>query len=41
MIFFPLWFLQFIVIGGLVLCGTGAAALIVFLLIDSKEKRIW
>jgi hypothetical protein len=38
---FPIWFVQLIVIGGLVLCGTGAAALIVFLISDSKQKRIW
>lgn len=38
---FPVWFLQAIVIGGLVLCGSGATALIVFLFLDSKEKRIW
>jgi hypothetical protein len=41
MILFPVWFLQFIVIGGLLLCGTGAAALIIFLILDTKEKRIW
>jgi hypothetical protein len=38
---FPVWFLQFIVIGGLVLCSAGAAALIAFLVIDSRDKQIW
>lgn len=38
---FSVWFLQFIVIGGLVLCGAGAAALIVFLILDSKNKQVW
>ena len=38
---FPLWLLQILVIGGLVLCGTGAAALIGFLILDSKNKKIW
>jgi hypothetical protein len=33
--------LTILVVGGLVLCGTGAAALIVLLLLDSKNKRIW
>ena len=38
---FPVWFLQLIVIGGLALCGAGAAALIVFLVLDRKENEIW
>lgn len=38
---FPVWFLQFIVIGGLTLCGVGAAALILFWAIDFKKNRIW
>ncbi len=38
---FPLWLLQTLVIGGLVLCGIGAAALIVFLVLDLKGKKIW
>ena len=38
---FPLWFLQTIVIGGLILCSLGVVTLIVFLVIDSKEKQIW
>jgi hypothetical protein len=38
---FPVWFVQFIVIGGLALCIAGAAALIVFLVIDLKDKQIW
>ncbi len=37
---FPLWFLELIVVGGLTLCGVGAAALIVFWILDFKEKRI-
>ena len=37
---FPVWFLQFLVIGGLVLCGAGAAALIIFL-VRLQEERIW
>ena len=41
MIQFPLWFLQLIVIGGLVLCGVGAAALVTFFLIDKKQNKIW
>lgn len=38
---FPVWFLELIVIGGLALCSAGAAALIVFLVIDLKENEIW
>lgn len=41
MVIFPLWLLKCLVIGGLVLCGAGAAALIVFLVFDSRHKRIW
>lgn len=38
---FPLWFLQVVVIGGLLLCGLGIVTLLVFLVLDSKDKRIW
>ena len=38
---FPVWFLQFIIFGGVVLCGLGAVTLIVFLILDMKDKRIW
>jgi hypothetical protein len=38
---FPLWLLQFLVIGGVVLCATGVVALIAMLIIDSLRKRIW
>jgi len=38
---FPLWFFKLLIIGGLVLCGAGAAALIVFLILDLRAKRIW
>jgi hypothetical protein len=41
MLLFPIWFFKLLIIGGLVLCGMGAAALIVFLLFDSRAKRIW
>lgn len=41
MVIFPLWLLKTLVIGGLVLCGAGAAALILFLIADSRQKRIW
>ena len=38
---FPVWFLQFIVIGGITLCSLGVVALLVFLVIDTKDKTIW
>lgn len=38
---FPLWFLQVVVIGGLLLCSLGIVTLLVFLVLDSKDKRIW
>lgn len=38
---FPLWFLQVVVIGGLLMCGLGIVTLLVFLVLDSKDKRIW
>lgn len=38
---FSLLFLQVLVIGGLMLCGIGVAALIVLLVFDSRDKRIW
>ena len=41
MLIFPLWLLKILVIGGLVLCGAGAAALVVFWWMDLKNKQIW
>lgn len=41
MLIFPLWLFKLLIIGGLVLCGMGAAALILLLLIDTRAKRIW
>ncbi len=38
---FPLWLLQALVIGGLILCAAGVITLIIFLLFDSKNKNIW
>jgi hypothetical protein len=38
---FPIWFLELIVYGGLLLCGLGAVALVVFLIFDSQKKQIW
>jgi len=38
---FPLWFLQLLVVGGLVLCGIGVLMLIAFLIVDSKDRQIW
>lgn len=38
---FPLWLLQGLVIGSLVLCGAGALMLVIFLIIDSADKKIW
>jgi hypothetical protein len=38
---FPLWLLQFLVIGALVLCAIGVVALIAFLVIDSRDQQIW
>ena len=38
---FPLWFLQVVVVGGLLMCGLGIVTLLVFLVLDSKDKRIW
>lgn len=38
---FPVWFLQLMVIGGTILCTVGAIALLVFLLVDKKDKQIW
>lgn len=38
---FPLWLLQFLVIGALALVCLGVAALIVFLVIDSRDRKIW
>jgi hypothetical protein len=41
MLIFPLWLLQLLIIGGLVLCVAGAAALILFLILDSRDHQIW
>jgi len=38
---FPIWFVKAIVLGGLVLCAFGVAVLVLFLLSDSRKKRIW
>ena len=38
---FPLWFLQFLVIGALVLVCLGVAALVVFLIVDSRDRKVW
>lgn len=38
---FPLWLFQWLVIGGLVMCCAGVTVLVVFLISDSKQKRIW
>ncbi|QDS93167.1 hypothetical protein FF011L_19240 [Roseimaritima multifibrata] len=38
---FPLWLLQVLVIGGLTLCCVGIVLLIIFLVIDSKDRQIW
>jgi len=38
---FPLWLLQFLVIGALVLAGIGVVALVIFLIIDSRDQQIW
>lgn len=38
---FPLWLLQILVIGALVLACIGVAVLIIFLLIDSRDQQIW
>jgi len=41
MLIFPVWFLNIMVLGGLVLCVAGVAALVGFLIVDSRQKRIW
>lgn len=38
---FPLWLLQTLVIGSIAMCIAGAAMLVVFLFVDSKENKIW
>ncbi len=38
---FPLWFLQLMVIGGIILCSIGALALLAFLILDKKDNQIW
>lgn len=41
MTLFPLWLLKVLVFGGLIMCSAGVVLLIVFLVIDTKQKRIW
>ena len=41
MLVFPVWLLQILIIGGLVLCGAGAAALVIFLIVDKRSNQIW
>lgn len=41
MTMFPLWVLQTLVFGALALCCLGIATLIVFLIIDSRDRQIW
>jgi hypothetical protein len=41
MLLFPVWLLQILIIGGLVLCGAGAVALLIFLILDKRSKQIW
>lgn len=41
MTMFPLWVLQTLVFGGLTLCCLGIITLVVFLIIDSKDRQIW
>lgn len=38
---FPLWFLQFMVIGGTIVCAISAIVLVAFLLLDKKDDQIW
>lgn len=38
---FSLWFLQWLIVGSIIMCAAGAAMLVVFLMIDSKDKKIW
>lgn len=38
---FPLWLLQFLVIGALVLTCIGVAVLVIFLILDSRDQQIW
>lgn len=41
MLMFPVWLLQGLVLGALALCALGAVSLILFLICDSRENRIW
>lgn len=38
---FSLWLLQTLIIGSIAMCIAGAAMLVVFLIVDSKDKKIW
>lgn len=38
---FPLWSIEVLVYGGIALCGLGALALILFLILDNRNKSIW
>jgi len=38
---FPLWLLQTLVIGALVMCSLGVLMLVVFLIVDSRDQQIW
>jgi len=38
---FPLWLLQFLVIGSLVLACIGVVVLVIFLWMDSRDQQIW
>ncbi|MEZ6089906.1 MAG: hypothetical protein R3C05_18140 [Pirellulaceae bacterium] len=38
---FPLWFLKSLIFAALTLCVLGVCALLFFLFVDTKQKRIW
>ncbi|MFG0263299.1 MAG: hypothetical protein ACF788_12980 [Novipirellula sp. JB048] len=38
---FPVVFLEWLVIGALLLCSVGVLVLVVFLFFDSRDKKIW
>lgn len=38
---FPLWLLQTLIIGSIAMCIAGAVMLVAFLIVDSKDKKIW
>lgn len=41
MMLFPLWFLQVLVVGGVIMCGGGVCMLLIFLILDSRNKNVW